>query len=384
MKKTAFGTSLGALCGFAWGQPSAPWLMAAALLVPAMWGRSSTRLQAWATVFAYYLATSRGLPLGTGIFFENTAPLWFGWALWIISSLVNASLWGIFWHPKRMHRAWILPLILIATSLPPFGLLNWTHPIVASGVILPGFGFLGLSILIALYALTVNFPRVATATVILMSGFAHSFYQPIKPLPHWKSIDTHFGKLASGSNDFVSAFERILYVREKANALPSHTVLVLPETLLGTFTEVTRQTLRSVEEQLRQKESIILVGAEIQSGKKFKNVLIALGTSVQEILVQRVPVPIGMWRPWSDGGTESDILGKGIAQIANVRLAYLICYEQLLVFPVLYSMASNPQILIGAANNWWARNTSIPIIQRQSLEAWGSLFSVPVTMAVNL
>ena len=45
-------------------------------------------------------------------------------------------------------------------------------------------------------------------------------------------------------------------------------------------------------------------------------------------------------------------------------------------------MGSTP-VLVGAANDWWARETSIPAIQGQALDAWGRLFGLPVVRATN-
>jgi Carbon-nitrogen hydrolase len=63
---------------------------------------------------------------------------------------------------------------------------------------------------------------------------------------------------------------------------------------------------------------------------------------------------------------------------------YSVCYEQLLVFPLLVSMAHDPDLIVGVANDWWARDTNIPAIQGQALKAWGRLFRLPVISAVNL
>jgi hypothetical protein len=101
-------------------------------------------------------------------------------------------------------------------------------------------------------------------------------------------------------------------------------------------------------------------------------------------LVQRVPVPIGMWRPWSAESIAADPLASGVGLVAGRKVAYSICYEQLLVFPVLVSLAHSPDVLVGAANDWWARDTSIPTIQGQVLDAWGRLFGIPVVRSVNL
>lgn len=91
-----------------------------------------------------------------------------------------------------------------------------------------------------------------------------------------------------------------------------------------------------------------------------------------------------MWRPWADESVAADPLASGVGQVAGRKVAYSICYEQLLVFPLLVSMAHSPDLIVGAANDWWARDTSIPTIQKQALDVWGLLFDLPVVRAVNL
>ena len=69
--------------------------------------------------------------------------------------------------------------------------------------------------------------------------------------------------------------------------------------------------------------------------------------------------------------------------VAGKRAAILICYEQLLVWPILASAAENPDILLGVANDYWAEGTSINAIQGACLHAWSRLFNIPLFLATN-
>jgi apolipoprotein N-acyltransferase len=62
----------------------------------------------------------------------------------------------------------------------------------------------------------------------------------------------------------------------------------------------------------------------------------------------------------------------------------VICYEQLLSWSMLKAVSGTPDVLVGAANGWWAKDTSIPAIQREMMRAYGRLFGVGVVMAGNL
>jgi hypothetical protein len=113
------------------------------------------------------------------------------------------------------------------------------------------------------------------------------------------------------------------------------------------------------------------------------NALFAIGADGNRTFVDRVPVPVSMWKPWATGGADAFWRDAGAHDFAGTRIATLICYEQLLVWPILHSLAHDPKIIVGAANDWWARDTSISSIQREATGAWGRLFKIPVIWARN-
>ena len=80
-------------------------------------------------------------------------------------------------------------------------------------------------------------------------------------------------------------------------------------------------------------------------------------------------------------------LGLGLAtyihEIGQTRVASLICYEQLLMWPVILSLVERPDVLIAPANDWWANETNLPEIQRQSVFAWARLFGIPAIWSTN-
>src|SRR6266567_6453283 len=73
----------------------------------------------------------------------------------------------------------------------------------------------------------------------------------------------------------------------------------------------------------------------------------------------------------------------GTLQIAGRKAAVLICYEQLLIWPVLTSFREHPDLLVGIANDYWARSTSVPDIQWACVTSWARLFHVPILWAEN-
>ena len=61
----------GSLCGFAWGHDGLSWLISLAVVMPLLWSLAGSRWWAGSIALAYYLAGSRGLPFGAGIFFAE-------------------------------------------------------------------------------------------------------------------------------------------------------------------------------------------------------------------------------------------------------------------------------------------------------------------------
>ena len=72
-------------------------------------------------------------------------------------------------------------------------------------------------------------------------------------------------------------------------------------------------------------------------GVPFNNTLLILGAESATVY-QRVPVPIGMWQPFAGTGVPLRLNAPGILTIDGQRVAVLICYEQMLTFPILASM----------------------------------------------
>ena len=114
----------------------------------------------------------------------------------------------------------------------------------------------------------------------------------------------------------------------------------------------------------------------------YRNGVVIRGAQ-QGTFIQRVPVPLGMWRPFRTGGVPLNLLGPGMVKIEDQRAAILICHEQLLTWPILVSMLRNPTILVAVANDCWVEGTSIPRYQANAVGAWARLFSLPIISAVN-
>ena len=84
-----------------------------------------------------------------------------------------------------------------------------------------------------------------------------------------------------------------------------------------------------------------------------------------------------------DFGAGATFFADPVVDADGQSVAPLICYEQLLIWPVLQSMLYRPDALVGIANGWWATGTSVPAIQLVALTAWARLFNLPLVTAFN-
>jgi hypothetical protein len=129
-------------------------------------------------------------------------------------------------------------------------------------------------------------------------------------------------------------------------------------------------------------------GSVIQNGliqtrqEPIDNTLLVVGAE-SAAFYQRVPVPVGMWRPFSRISVPLRLYAPGVIAIDHQRTAVLICYEQMLTFPILASMMQHPTVIVGISNTFWIDGTPIPKYQANALRAWANLFRLPYFLAVN-
>lgn len=116
--------------------------------------------------------------------------------------------------------------------------------------------------------------------------------------------------------------------------------------------------------------------------RSFRNVLVIRGQD-NAVFDQRVPVPFGMWQPLGHAGVRLRLDGHGTLEVAGERAAVLICYEQLLTWPILASMWEGPTALIAVANDHWSGGSKIPEVQLAAVRAWARLNGIPYVSATN-
>lgn len=351
---------------------------------PYLWSRAPGRASAALASGAYFLAASRGLPQGVAAFYQSD--IWPGLLLWLVASSSFVFVHSVLWTRRtglRVSVAYLIAMVIMA--LPPFGILGWAHPITASGVIFAGWSWFGLGATAA--GLSVMTTRYWPAAAITFAGFwlwSAAFWTQPEIGRDWKGVDLQMGN--SLGRDTGLVYHRDLLATMRA-ASAGNTIVFMPESTLGFWTPTVAA--------LWQKEAgasgvTIVAGAAVVDQTGYDNVLVQIqGTHSQIIYRERMPVPGSMWQPWrhlngEPVGARAHFFANPVIYIATMKVAPLICYEQLIVWPILQSMFHDPDLIVAVGNGWWTAGTSIVEIQKMSVEAWARLFDKPFVTSFNI
>ncbi|UOK73383.1 conjugal transfer protein TraB [Ancylobacter polymorphus] len=355
-----------------------------AMLFPALWALAGSRTIASLVSAAYFLAASRGLPQGVANFYSSD--LWPGLFLWLAASLSFVVVHTLLWTSRP--GGWRAPRFLLASALmavPPFGIVGWAHPLTAAGVLFPGWGWLGLAA--AMVGLAVMTTRASRIAAIVLSGLwlwsAATWTAP--PMPDgFRGVDFDMGQ--SLGRDGTLERQRDLIASVTRAGGQGARIVVLPESALGFWTPSVERLWR---EALANNDITVIAGAAVIDPQGYDNILVAISADNAGILYrERMPVPVSMWQPWprlvgQAAGARAHLFANPTVELARRRIAPLICYEQLVVWPILQSMLQQPDAIVATGNGWWTAGTSIVAIQNASTIAWARLFAVPLVSAFN-
>lgn len=352
-----------------------------------IWRIAPSRRFAFLALLAYYLVADRGLLRGAAVFFSDPLQkpsIAAGLAIWIAPSALLALTWAVLWG-RRFH-AGRLAAILLLVSIPPLGIFGWANPLTAAGAWFPGTGWWGLTAFFSLLLLLVTetaWRRRSIAILMFVAVVANTVYAAPERA-QWTAINTQFQPSRNDAGEY-SRMRQLLAIagRGLARAMPG-SVIVLPEAVGGNW-EINAPFWDQLGDAARRKGVTVLVGGQrpIDGSAHYINGLFSVGFEGGIVIPDRMPVPVSMWMPFSDKGAAALWGHPGVTRVHGQEVAHLVCYEQLLIWPVLRSMAESPRVLLGVANDWWAAGTAIPAIQRQVVEAWGRLFAVPIVFAAN-
>jgi apolipoprotein N-acyltransferase len=273
--------------------------------------------------------------------------------------------------------------------------------------------FIGLLAVLLAPGMVVSYPRTGTALLLTAALVANIVYSGGAMSPaDWQAINT------VSEDEATDDYWMISKTLERAESSNAH-VVVFPEGALPQWTESAESFFESRLSGLGARRQILLAGAVMSADSPnrmgevnfaeqlqvlqasessgevlpgvhvgpvsevaYRNGIVALG-GASAVVQQRVPVPFGMWRPFTGTGVPLNVAGDGILEVAGQRAAVLICYEQLLVWPAVVSMLHRPTLIVGIANDHWVRHTPIPELQQMYLQSWSRLSDLPLISASN-
>ncbi|MEH2703041.1 MULTISPECIES: conjugal transfer protein TraB [Rhizobium] len=358
-------------------------LLPVALGFPVLWSIARTRSVAALVSAGYFLAASRGLPQGMAAFYSSD--IWPGLLLWLCASLSFVVVHAVLWTKNTRVRPFRYLLAAVIMAIPPFGITGWAHPVTAAGVLFPGWGWWGLGFMTAGLAglATRIWPAVAIAFAGLWLWSAAIWTDPKLP-EGWRGVDLELGASLGREAGLQRQRDIIATVRNATSDGARY--VVLPESALGYWTSTVERFWTGA---FSDDDATVITGAAMVDPRGYDNVLVAIDRKGSRILYrERMPVPGSMWQPWrswfrESGGARADFFANPIVPIGAGRAAPLICYEQLIVWPVLQSMLHNPDFVVAVGNGWWTEGTSIVSIQRAATTAWAELFAKPLVIAFN-
>lgn len=357
----------------------------AAIAFPALWSMARSRRTAGLVSAAYFLAASRGLPLGVASFYQSD--IWPGLLLWLVASsgfvFVHAVLWSC--RPGAW-RALRYTIAMVLMAVPPFGIVGWAHPVTGAGILFPGWGWAGLAAVTAgLAIMTMRFRPAAAMTLVGFWLWSAAFWTAPEIARNWQGVDLQLGN--SLGRDTSLARHRDLVATLRSQRRPDVAIMLLPESALGFWTPSVEHLWR---QQLAGTDVSLIAGTAVIDAQGYDNVLVRVSATESEILYrERMPVPGSMWQPWLSligrpGGARAHFFANPVVSVSGKRVAPLICYEQLIIWPLLQSMLHDPDLVIAVGNDWWTKGTSTTAIQRASTQAWARLFDKTLVMSFNI
>jgi apolipoprotein N-acyltransferase len=387
---------------------------------------ATSRKTAFESTLGYYTAGLWPMIPGLQRYIGSSASPLIPFAVWVFAAILLSVPWTIAWTDRPAKYVWRVPLAFFATTIPPLGIIGFISPLTAAGYLFPSTSWFGLAAVALLpgvllaargvaprLRLAVACLAFAACDVLAISGRVRTPVEA-EAIPGWVGVNTHFGDVSQPFHDYAAA----TFIQQKAAETPAR-VLIFPEFIVPRWSEATEAFWRRTLDRCRKRGQTLVIGAGLPSNARIKNdhpaynfaaaidalqshdssvstvhdsirstpepvenTLLILGASSGK-LYQRVPVPIGMWRPFSNISVPLRVNGPGVIEIDHQRAAVLICYEETLTFPVLASMLQHPTVIIGISNSFWFDETTIPAYQDAALRGWARLFRLPLFMAVN-
>lgn len=368
-------TALAALTGVvAWSGPAA--FIPLSLALPIICSPLPTRRHRVSVALAYYAAALWPV-IAAGLQFYGLPAVPFLLVIVGVATFMLAACW--------LLPGTVLPMVAVA--VPPIGIIGVANPLTSAGILFPGTSWIGLIATALIPFGVARCPACTVPTVLVVALTLNGLARTPQPPAGWRGVDTHFGDIRN-KKDLAAEFRSAEWIQQVARSSDTR-VLVFPELSVTRWTPATEAFWQPTLAPLGEDSRTLLLGAglPISGGQDYRNVLIAVpfGLSTETPFVeQSIPLPWVMWNPIAvKDRVPLNLWGRRIIEVAGQRTAALICYEQLILWPVFTAVSERPTVLVAISNAVWTKGTPIPNLQRSAVWAWSRLFDIPAISAVN-
>ena len=371
--------------------------------LPILWASTADASEAAALMIGYYATATAGTLWALNSFYGPAAAVagWVGCTLLLAGPFILARRGAIGARWRAAGIGLRYGAALLAVSMPPLGVIGMASPWCAATASFPGLGLVGLGLGglagSVLAAVTWGYRRspsrayglTGLAVVTALSAGA------LLPTPASSSVPRIEGLVSRLRETVSPSFAHVLRqnialvgaVKKRLAYVPPHTLLVLPEDAAEHWQPLVAALWWPVALDAYRHHDTVALGiyARLPHDQHKRDGLLLMGRHAG-LIGGRQPVPLADWAPWKAHGAKAHWTRLGSTPAFGRPAAVLICYEQLLVWPVAETFlgSSRPTVLIGASNHWWlASDASEARMQARTLRDWGRLYGVPVVMADN-
>lgn len=394
---------LGALCLLASGVGIAAWMNWAQplmlcwlLAMPMLVFRALNRVEAFMVAFCYYAVGAKSVPEIILYFFPNLS-VFTSLLIWASSAALLAVPWAIAFaplHAGSIRRTAGVISALLVLSLPPIGLFHWGSPLMVSGLLYPGLGWIGLAFTVVLLALIAisnvraNKVHIAIGLAAFLAAGTNVLYHEPLPPEDWRAISLESGKNPELWSDEMIAKRLKLGELALAEMSRGAKVVIFPEASSGSSRRSQMALWTRVASEAKLRGATVLVGEETWNASRtsFKNALIGFGSEKDGgavVVSSMVPMPIGDWKFGLEPGAETNVFGTDLVELHGKRVAFSICYEDFLLWPHRGLLTGHADLFVSSTNQWPSRGTSAEVIQDVSRAALARMAGVPLLTAKN-
>ncbi|APZ42601.1 hypothetical protein [Acidihalobacter ferrooxydans] len=371
------GIAIGAL---AWHPPN---VFAVLWLLPVLWPMFSRRGRL-ALAVGYFASALSSVPLAVMDFYTHQA-----WVLAPVLAIGAVLVSGgalMLAAMVRTHTGLAWALAVLACAVPPLGAFGMASPLFAATAAFPGWGLAGLGLtfvlMMGLASRSLGRPLSAAALAVL-APLAWAGYHPAPSPAHWVGMNTASGHSPHTAMAWVDRQVALRnQVLRKLSTLPSGSVLLTPEMIGGQWNGLAAIAWAPVAQAARTRGVTVLLGDTLVTPHGKLDGFLALGRHTG-VLSARQPIPVTEWLH----GYPAHWWRFGPAHVGHTPVSLIVCYEQLLVWPVAWSFmtAHPPTLILAPSNHGWAKpGLDENKTQNNAARAWARLYGRPLVVANNV